>query len=119
MHFLVGKLNATDGQSSAGEKQHKSIQEGHSIITTQFYGRAEPKRAAAAREPTQTDTWAVLRLALYIASFAFYLFTRSTTMTVKGSVPLFLYQLAFILAESLHFVSGCLIGLWQVLLCLS
>ena len=92
-----------------------SVRKEHNIITTQFYGRAEPKRAAAVREPTQRNRWAVLRLALYIASFGFYLFTRSTTMNAKGSVPLFLYQLAFILAESLHFVSGCLTGLWQVL----
>ena len=56
----------------------------------------------------------MLRLLLYIASFGFYLFTRSTTMDARGNVPLFLYQLAVIIFEGFFFLSGCLVGLWQV-----
>ena len=89
--------------------------EEHKIATTRFYGRSNPaSRSAILQQPTSTDPWAVLRLSLFIASFAFYLLTRSTTMDGKGRVTLFLYQLAVILGECLFFLSGCLIGLWQV-----
>ena len=98
---------------AAGEEQQKSSQNTQNITRTQFYGRTKPKRPAAGHEPT--NTWAVLRLALFSASFGFYLFTRSTTVDATGSIPLFLYQLAVLLAEGLHFFSGCLVGIWQVL----
>ena len=99
---------------AAGEETHNNQKE-QQIFRIQFYGRTEPKRPATGHEATQTNTGAELRLALFLASFGFYLFTRSTTMNARGSTPLFLYQLAMLLAESLHFFSGCLIGIWQVL----
>ena len=90
--------------------------EEHKIATTRFYGRSNPddQSAIQQQQPTSTNAWAVLRLSLFIASFGFYLFTRSTTMDAQGRVTLFLYQLAVILGEVLFFLSGCLIGLWQV-----
>lgn len=95
--------------------EHKHVtKEEHRITTTRFYGRSNPDGQSAILQPKSSDPWAVLRLALFIASFGFYLFTRSTTMDAKGRVTLFLYQLAVILGECLFFLSGCLIGLWQV-----
>lgn len=103
------------GDHAAGEENHTHHKE-QKILRADFYGNTEPKRPAAGHEAAQADTGAVLRLVLFVAGFGFYLFTRSTTMDARGSAPLFLYQLAVLLAESLHFVSGCLVGIWQVLL---
>jgi len=92
---------------SIGRKENK-------IVRPHFYGRTPPRTQAAAQQPIETDGWAMLRLVLFIISFVFNLFTRSTTMDAKGSTPLYLYQLAVIFAEGLFFLSGCLIGIWQV-----
>ena len=90
------------------------MKEEHRIVTTRFYGRSNPDSQSVMLQPTSTVPGAVLRLGLLIASFGFYIFTRSTTMDAKGRVTLFLYQMAVILGECLFFLSGCLIGLWQV-----
>lgn len=99
---------------AAGESYNSSARNEHKIVKTQFYGRSSGIGQLAPQEPIRIDIWAMLRLLLYIASFGFYLFTRSTTMNARGSVPLFLYQLAVIIFEGFHFFSGCLVGLWQV-----
>lgn len=64
--------------------------------------------------PSQMDKLGLLRWLLYAAAFIFYLYTRGTTVSAAGSKALFLYQLSVLMAECLHFISGALVGVWQV-----
>ena len=58
------------------------------------------------------DVLGTLIVLLYIAAFGFYLFTRSTTDSVAGT--LVAYQIAMLSAEGFVFLSGLVFGLWQV-----
>lgn len=63
---------------------------------------------------SHVDYVGLLRWLLYIAAFGLYFFTRCNTNSAVGSKDLFAYQLAVLLAECFIFISGALIGLWQV-----
>jgi hypothetical protein len=77
-----------------------------------FYNRNP--QAHMMRAPSRVDLLGLLCWLLYVAAFIFYLFTRGTTVSAAGSMPLFLYQLSVLVAECLLFISGALIGVWQV-----
>lgn len=81
-------------------------------ITLAFYNRA-PKPHMK-RQKSHVDHIGLLRWVFYIAAFGLYLFTRRSTISANGSKDLFAYQLAVLLAECFIFMSGALIGLWQV-----
>ncbi len=77
-----------------------------------FYNRA-PKPHTK-RQNSQMDHVGLLRWMFYVAAFSLYLFTRCNNITANGSKELFAYQLAVLLAECFVFLSGALVGLWQV-----
>ncbi len=81
-------------------------------ISMAFYNRHQQSDTMCC--PSRVDQLGLLRWLLYVAAFIFYLFTRGTTVNVAGNKALFFYQLAVLVAECLHFISGALIGLWQV-----
>ena len=76
----------------------------------QFHHQKPPGRTSRLRH--SIDYFGTLNLLLYIAAFGFYLFTRSTTTSTPGT--LLAYQVAMLLAEGFIFLSGLVIGLWQV-----
>ena len=81
-------------------------------MAVQFYNQEVPGRLL--RQAYSTDRWGLLRWLFYILAFAFYLFTRSTTVSSGATATLFAYQIVVLMAEAVIFLSGCLVGMWQV-----
>jgi hypothetical protein len=97
-------LSDAAGPVTAAEESKEDSRRPH------FYNKKGPGRTS--QLPRTFDQLGLLLLILYIAAFGFYLFTRSTTDSMPGT--LVAYQIAMLVAEGFVFLSGLVFGLWQV-----
>ncbi|KAK9842240.1 hypothetical protein WJX81_002174 [Elliptochloris bilobata] len=113
---MPGTVTATIEASEPGaapEAGAKPLPKWRRTPTIDMHFQSHQRRVADQSRPSHMDPVGAGLWALYVAAFAFYLYTRATTVGSWVQLALLAYQLAVLVAEGLVFTSGAIIGLSQ------